>query len=136
MRWFFFVYFCDMNSNLNGVSAELKFCVECLRRGIIPSLPISQHSRYDVVVDDGNRFYKIQVKSNFKDIKENQKSFKVNLTTDSNGYSQEEVDFFAVYIHYYKGFFIIKNIGKMSTIRLNLEGKNRHYFNKFEFHSF
>ena len=47
-------------------------------------------------------------------------------------YSEQDVDYFAVWVDLYKGFFIFKNIGQQS-IRLNLDNDNSKYFNNFAF---
>jgi len=112
---------------------EYKFAVECMKRGLSVSMPLLESSKYDCLIDDGSNIYKIQIKSNFLNLKENKSSIKVNLTSLNKCYSVKDVDFFAVYVKYFDGFFIFKNDGKIQSKRFSLNNVNSKYFNNFGF---
>lgn len=122
-----------MDSNSKGAYAEYMFACECLKRGYFPSFPILDSSIYDVIVDVGGRMVKVQVKYSSKEPTDHE-SISVSLT-NSNEYTQDLVDYFAIYSEYFGGFFIIKNNGGMQGLRLNsAEGSKHAYeFNNFSF---
>ena len=47
----------------NGLSAELLFSSECIRRNLIVCYPIGDRAPYDIIVDNGNTTIKVQIKS-------------------------------------------------------------------------
>ena len=119
--------FVDVNTR--GCVAEYTFGVECLKRGIIVSFPILDSCVYDCIADTGKNIYRIQIKSTRKTKEKNRSTVQANWHTV---YSQDDVDYFAVWVDLYEGFFIFKNIGQQS-IRLNLDIDNSKYFNNFVF---
>ena len=124
-----------MDSNSKGAYAEYLFACECLRHGYYPSFPILDSSIYDVLVDLGDRLIKVQVKYSAKEPSD-RSSINVQLMNgNKKDYTVELVDYFAVYSEYFGGFFIVKNIGDMQSIRLNsAEGsKYAGEFNNFDF---
>ena len=113
--------FVDVSTR--GCVAEYTFGVECLKRGIIVSFPILDSCVYDCIADTGKNIYRIQIKE------KNRSTVQANWHTV---YSQDDVDYFAVWVDLYEGVFIFKNIGQQS-IRLNLDNDNSKYFNNFVF---
>lgn len=118
-----------MDNNTRGCIAEYSFGVECLKRGIIVSFPILDSCVYDCIADTGKNIYRIQIKSTGKKMEKNRSTIQANWHVI---YSEQDVDYFAVWVDLYKGFFIFKNIGQQS-IRLNLDNDNSKYFNNFAF---
>jgi hypothetical protein len=121
-----------MDSTVLGCLAEYLFCIECLKRDINVSMPLSPGSVYDVVVESKGVLLKIQVKSYQKGHPNNMDSIKINFTSKRK-YNTEEVDFFAFYVKKFNGFFIFRNNGERRSIRLSLTNKNSNFFNNFEF---
>ena len=118
-----------MDVNTRGCVAEYTFGVECLKRGIIVSFPILDSCVYDCIADTGKDIFRIQIKSTGKKKEKNRSTIQANWHTI---YSKKDVDYFAVWVDAYKGFFIFENIGQQS-IRLNLENDNSKFFNNFAF---
>jgi len=118
-----------VDNNTRGCIAEYSFGVECLKRGIIVSFPILDSCVYDCIADTGKNIYRIQIKSTGKKMEKNRSTIQANWHVI---YSEQDVDYFAVWVDLYKGFFIFKNIGQQS-IRLNLDNDNSKYFNNFAF---
>jgi len=124
-----------MDSNSKGAYAEYLFACECLKHGYYPSFPILDSSIYDVLVDIGGRFIKVQVKYSSK-IPTDQDAIQIALMNGNrNQYTTDLVDYFAVYSEYFGGFFMVKNVGDMQSIRLNSTQGSKYAseFNNFDF---
>ena len=124
-----------MDSNSKGAYAEYLFACECLRHGYYPSFPILDSSIYDVLVDIGDKFIKVQVKYSSK-IPTDQDAIQIALMNGNrNQYTTDLVDYFAVYSEYFGGFFMVKNVGDMQSIRLNSAQGSKYAseFNNFDF---
>ena len=121
-----------MDSTVLGCLAEYLFCVECLKRDINVSMPLSPGSVYDVVVESKGVLLKVQVKSHQTGLHDNKNPVKVNFTAKRK-YSTDEVDFFAIYVKKFNGFFIFRNNGERRSIRLSPTNEHSRFFNNFEF---
>ena len=102
-----------MDSNARGCFAEYLFGVECLKRGIIISFPILDSCVYDCVADTGKNVYKIQIKYSGKNFIKHRKTIQCNW---HQSYDLQDVQYFAVYVEIYKGFFIFRNNGRRKCI--------------------
>lgn len=130
----FFCRFVFVDNNQRGTFSEYLFATECLKRGYNVSFPLMDSSIYDCLVDDGKKIYKVQIKSTVKiPYRKNHKTVQATLKNSKTSYSKDVVDYFAVWSKYYDGFFIFKNKGNMSSIRLSIVGKNKIFFNNFVF---
>ena len=121
------------DSNFLGCYAETLFSTECIKRGIIVSKPLLDSSPYDVIVDDNDSLFKVQIKYNSKKPTDRRNSVLTTFANQNNRYSLNKVDYFAIYVEHYQGFFIIRNEGNVQAVRLNLFGKYSQNFNKFVF---
>lgn len=122
-----------MDNNQRGTFAEYLFATKCLEKGYNVNFPLMDSSVYDCIIDTGGRLIKVQVKSTAKAPAKNRNTIQAHLENSKSTYSIDLVDYFAVYVNYFDGFFIFKNTGKMQTIRLSLIGKNKIFFNNFAF---
>ena len=123
-----------MNNNQRGCFSEYLFATECIKRGYQVSMPLSPASIYDCIVDNGVDLFKIQIKSTIRTPeKENLTTIHVPLQNNKRIYDKGNVDYFAVYVTLYDGFFIFKNFGNMQSVRLSLVGKYSTNFNNFVF---
>lgn len=122
-----------MDNNQRGTFAEYLFATKCLEVGYNVSFPLTDSSVYDCIIDTGKQLLKIQVKSTTRTPSKNRNNVQAHLQNSKSIYSKDLVDFFAVYVHFYDGFFIFRNKGEMQTIRLGLNGKNKVFFNNFAF---
>lgn len=123
-----------MNNNQRGCFSEYLFATECIKRGYNVSMPLSDSSIYDCVVDNGSDLYKVQIKSTIKvPDKYSITTIQVPLQNSKRFYNKIDVDYFAVFVYHYDGFFILKNTGNMQSVRLSLVGKYSKYFNNFVF---
>jgi len=123
-----------LDTNIIGCLAEYLFATECLKRGYKVNFPLLDSSPYDCIVDDGKNLYKIQVKSSGKTPVGSTKSVHCKLRGSKSIYRTEDVDYFAVYIESFGGFFIFKNKEKMpQSIRLSIYNKHKVFFNNFAF---
>ena len=124
-----------MDSNSKGAYAEYLFACECLTRGYFPSFPILDSSIYDLLVDLGSKIIKVQVKYSAKTPTDQIAINVPILNGNKNNYTVDLVDYFAIYSEHFGGFFIIKNVGNMKSVRLNsVEGsKHAGEFNNFDF---
>jgi hypothetical protein len=122
-----------MDNNQRGTFAEYLFATKCLELGYNVSFPLMDSSVYDCIIDTGKELLRVQVKSTTKTPTKNRNNIQAHLQNSRVNYSIDLVDFFAVYVNYYNGFFIFRNKGEMQTIRLSLKGKNKVFFNNFAF---
>ena len=123
-----------MDNNQRGCLAEYQFATECMKRDYQISMPLMDSSLYDCIVDTGERLLRIQIKSSTK-TPENDRLNNVHIPLQNNkrNYSKEKIDYFAVWSDFFDGWFIFKNTGEMQSIRVSITGKNKKYFNNFEF---
>ena len=93
-----------MDINHRGCLAEYSFASECMKRGIEVSFPLLHTSTYDCIVDYKGQLLKIQVKSTGKVPRVNRSTVHV---TFHGHYPVEKVDYFAIYVDLYEGFFTV-----------------------------
>lgn len=123
-----------MDNNKQGCLAEYLFAVECLKRGYEIAMPLLDSSIYDCIVDTGSKLVKVQIKStNKKPDNPYRNSVQTRISNNKQTYTLDSVDYFAVYVYLFDGFFIFKNKEGMQTIRLSKTGKHSKYFNNFVF---
>ena len=121
-----------MDVSNRGQFSELRFTMECVRRGIKVSTPMSARSIYDLLVDVGSTIYRVQIKSHWKQPKHNN-VFELDVRRHrrkNTSYQETEIDFMVVYVYHLDGFFIFPNKG-MKTVSLN-PNKSK-YWQNFEF---
>lgn len=119
-----------MDSNAVGCVAEYQFGIECLKRGIIVSYPLIHSCLYDCVADTGDNIYRIQIKSTNQDFRKHRKTIHIAW---HHAYKEKDVDYFAIWVDKFQGFFIFKNDGTRMSIRLSLTNEHKKYFNNFDF---
>jgi hypothetical protein len=123
-----------LDSNQRGCLAEYLFATECIKKGYNVSMPLLDSSIYDMIVDTGNKLIKIQIKSTTKSPdRENHKSVHIPIQNNKREYFKDQINYFAIWVNFFNGFFIFKNTGNMQSIRLSLNGKNAKFFNNFAF---
>ena len=87
-----------------GGIAQAKAEIRALEKGYLISKPIIEGARYDMIVDDGEKLQKVQVKYTSVKQTKSQGSVTVDFRKTSNngklkeGYTKEEVDAIVVYI--------------------------------------
>lgn len=90
-----------MNSSRKGDESEAVVVSELMKLGYSVSIPFGDNDRYDLIVDDGNKLQKVQVKT--ANYKEDKIQFNCYSDTYKNGnrelnhYSEEEIDAYVVY---------------------------------------
>lgn len=85
----------ELTSSELGSAGEMGTMAYLSRLGIHISKPISDY-KYDMVIDLGNRLYKVQVKTTYK--KSIDKAT-FNLTSSNGAYKKGDIDYFALYIY-------------------------------------
>lgn len=102
-----------MTPRHKGAFAEYKFVTEAIRLKLNVLLPAIDGLAYDCVIDNGRKFFKIQVKYGVRD-KRCKDSYHVKLERQVNKikkeakvYKANEVDFYAIYIVSKDLFYII-----------------------------
>ena len=119
-------------SKSTGVASELLFRYECIKKGIVPSIPdIDDGAGFDVITSHENKLCKIQIKST--NTKENT-GYRVSCSKGSSTkkrYTKDHCDFIAVYIIERKIWFIIP-IDKIKSININVyPDKINHRYSKY-----
>jgi PD-(D/E)XK endonuclease len=83
---------------LRGEWAELRFMARAAEHGLRVSKPFGDCASYDVTVEHAGKFLRVQVKST-KSSKKGSQSYVCDLRRrGSQPYTQDRVDFFAVYV--------------------------------------
>tara|TARA_A100001201_G_scaffold37890_3_gene39812 strand:+ start:8523 stop:8894 length:372 start_codon:yes stop_codon:yes gene_type:complete len=119
-----------VNSNLLGCTAEYKFATMAMENGLFVSMPLLDSSPYDCIIELPNyNLRKIQIKSTAKP--EVPRGIHVTLHTNNRYYKLNEVDYFAIWVAVFNGFFIIKNTGTNSAFKFTRNGKYSNNFNNF-----
>ncbi len=125
----FFVYL-SVNSNLLGCTAEYRFAVMAMENNLCVSMPLLDSSPYDCILElPDSSLKKIQIKSTAKPIVP--RGIHVTLHTTNRYYKLDEVDYFAIWVQVFNGFFIIKNTGSNSAFKFTRNGKYSKNFNNF-----
>ena len=117
-----------MDTNLIGCIAEYKFAVMAMEQEINVSFPLLDASPYDCITDSINGLKKIQIKSVLKDT-DTVRCFL--QSSRKKYYSIDDVDYFAIWVKSHKGFYIIKNSGKLHSIVFHKDGIYSENFNNF-----
>lgn len=90
-------------SNRKGDLAELKAQIRAVELGYLVSIP-THHCRYDLVLDDGKKLWRVQVKYGDGKLTHAQGSVRVNLAYETrrrryiHTYAENEVDALVVYL--------------------------------------
>lgn len=101
-----------------------------MENGLRVSMPLLDSSPYDCIIELPNsKLKKIQIKSTSKPIVP--RGIHVTLHTTNRYYRLNEVDYFAIWVDVFKGFFIIKNKGNNSAFKFTRNGKYSKNFNNF-----
>jgi hypothetical protein len=110
-----------MDINIVGCTAEYRFAVLAMENGLRVSMPLVDSSPYDAIVETPNGLRKIQIKSTAQKIIRNRVSLTIKRTGDP--YSLADVDYFAVWVDAFKGFYIIPNNGTQRKFCFSINGK-------------
>ena len=90
------------NTKKIGDTAEIKFMLLSMELGHIVSKPITENTRYDLIIDTGEELQRIQIKStNRKVINRNVYFYKCSFCYGSSHkehYKANDIDYIAVYI--------------------------------------
>tara|TARA_R110002153_G_scaffold137307_1_gene287333 strand:+ start:60 stop:431 length:372 start_codon:yes stop_codon:yes gene_type:complete len=119
-----------VDSNTLGCTAEYRFAVMAMQNNLRVSMPLLDASPYDCILELANSdLKKIQIKSTAKPIVP--RGIHVTLHTTNRYYKLNEVDYFAIWVEVFNGFFIIKNTGTNSAFKFTRHGKYSKNFNNF-----
>jgi len=106
-----------------GELAEIKFLLRASEQGYPVSKPFGDNQKYDFILDNGNTLLKIQVKSTRQKL-DSALSIKIGVgygRSSKKVYTENEVDFFALYLQCIDCFYIIptKIIAGRVSIRIH-----------------
>ncbi len=119
-----------MDINIVGCTAEYRFAVMAMENGLRVSMPLLDSSPYDAIVETPNGLRKIQIKSTAQKIVNNGVALTIKRTGDP--YSLADVDYFAIWVDAFKGFYIIPNNGTQRRFKFTINGKKySENFNNF-----
>ena len=116
-----------MDINIVGCTAEYRFAVMAMENGLRVSMPLLDSSPYDAIVETPNGLRKIQIKSTAQKIVNNAVALTIKRTGDP--YPIADVDYFAIWVDAFKGFYIIPNNGTQRRFKFTINGKK--YSNNF-----
>lgn len=98
----------QLTSSAFGLTTELQFQIEAIRHGLEIYNPMDCRSRTDVVIHNGHRFLRIQIKG-IAGLKERKQLYRKRLGSAAGFYASTEVDFFAIYIAPESAWFIVRH---------------------------
>src|SRR6266849_2757370 len=94
----------ELDTNQKGMLAELKVRHRALELGITLSIPTSSSVRYDAILDDGRRLYRVQIKYCDRG-GGSDGAIQIELTSSqrggklsSIGYNDQEIDVLLLYV--------------------------------------
>lgn len=85
----------------NGDSSELSFASRAIAEGLVVAFPFGNTEGYDVLVDNGSRIYKVQVKGTTTSEQRRYGTCWLSSTKlggDNRPYTTDDADFFAIQI--------------------------------------
>jgi hypothetical protein len=112
-----------------GELAEMMFMVKAASRGFGVCKPYGDSERYDFVLDAGERFVRVQVKSSSA---KQYGAYLVNIQRHANGwaipYTRSEIDFVVAWVLPEDAWFVIpvKALKGRKSMRVCLRGNPRH----------
>ena len=108
----------ELGEKDTGTIAELAFSSEAMRRGYRLAQPLGDNAQYDLMLEAGDRVYRVQVKASFTT---HHGVYTFLLRRGGKKVAYTEVDVFACYLIPERLFFIIpRNVIKdRRTIKLN-----------------
>jgi len=110
-----------MDINLTGCAAEYRFAVMAMEYGFRVSMPLLDASPYDAIVETPTGLKKVQIKSTRQKIIK--KAVGITIKREGDPYSINDVDFFAIWVDAYQGFYIIPNNGTQRRFKFSINGK-------------
>lgn len=95
----------ELSTQLKGTITELQVATYFLQQGYNVSQPLTQDSKYDLIVDVNHKLLRIQVKTARRNENTVGYSIKFNCRSTTNNvreckqryYSEEDIDYFATY---------------------------------------
>lgn len=95
----------ELSTQFKGAITELFVSAHLMSLGYVVSQPLTQDSKYDLIVDVHGKLLRVQVKTSRLNTETKGKSIKFNCRSTTNNvrecknryYSPEEVDYFATY---------------------------------------
>lgn len=116
-----------MDINILGCTAEYRFAVMAMEKGFRVSMPLLDSSPYDAIVETPTGLKKIQIKSTRQKVVK--RAVSLTIKRYGNPYPKSDVDFFAIWVEAYEGFYIIPNNGTQRRFKFFRTGKK--YLNNF-----
>lgn len=116
-----------MDINILGCTAEYRFAVMAMENGFRVSMPLLDSSPYDAIIETPTGLKKIQIKSTTQKIKNN--AVALTIKREGDPYPKADVDFFAIWIEAFEGFYIVPNNGTQRRLKFTINGKK--YSNNF-----
>ena len=115
-----------------GAISEYSFIVECLKREIAVSSPIVDKNGYDFVIQLGDSFVKVQVKSTSVHESGRKSCWKVNCNHGGSrsDYNKDHFDYIAIYIIGSDIWYILPFSEVKQTLRL-YPNKIKHHLNVY-----
>ncbi len=122
-----------MSKNMGDIG-EIAFTLRAKQCGLTVLKPYSSITPYDLIIDNGKKLLKIQVKTTNTNVKRNENAFKTVIGRGRSSKTRNEkkdVDFFAIYIAK-RNCFYIAPFSSVKALSLNVyPDDNSHRFNKY-----
>ena len=107
-----------ITSNRIGDIAEFLFDAKAVELGYVVTRPIHAGTVYDRVIDNGERFFRVQIKCIWDAISRGGKYRVFTRRTDDSSYSRRDVDVIAAYIKNENSWYLfINKSAKSITIK-------------------
>lgn len=126
----------ELSTKLRGELTELLFYYLATKLGFVLSKPFGDSQRYDFVLDNGKRLFRIQVKCTTHLVENN--LYHLNAHRRVNGkaiaYTLEEIDFFAAYVIPDDSWFILplQNVLGCTSLMFRKKGDRKpHVYDRY-----
>lgn len=135
-KLYLFLNFCyDLftidTGNKKGKIGELKVELLATEKGYIVSRPVFS-ARYDLILDDGNKIIRAQVKTLNCFIESRPNLVYYKIKKDKNPYSNREIDVIFFYLSLLDVVLKVDNFHNRKIFKFNLKDKtNKNYYEKF-----
>ena len=106
-----------------GELTEIEFLLKATKLGLIVSQPFGDNRKYDFLVDNGKTIKRIQVKgTNTVNASGGPETYAIGVGYGSSkkvAYTSDEIDFYAVYIHPHKTWYIFP-VNEINAVKISI----------------
>ena len=124
-----------MNAKDLGELAEVRFTIKASEKGYRISNPVFHNSKYDAVLDNGRKLYRVQIKSCYSvSYKSGKPFYEINTSygkSSKNFYNKSIVDVIAIYIGKLNLWYVVPFKELENKVKISLRPDGNSKYNKY-----